>query len=167
MPLDRLEHDRLIQQHADGPSRLKEALAKVPQQAQKWRPGPGDWSAHEIICHCADSETNGAARIRYLVAETEPLIPGYDQDAWAARLDYHSHPLALALATVEAVRANTVALLRRLSDEAWEKVGRHTESGRYAVEDWLKIYAEHLNAHARQIEHNLAAWRAKLPADRA
>jgi hypothetical protein len=51
-------------------------------------------------------------------------------------------------------------LLQRLPEGAWSKVGRHTESGRYAAVDWLKIYAEHLEIHARQIEANVAAWRA-------
>jgi hypothetical protein len=61
---------------------------------------------------------------------------------------------------VEAVRANTVLLIRRMHEEAWQRVGRHSESGRYSAEDWLTIYAEHLDVHARQIEANVAAWRA-------
>ena len=66
----------------------------------------------------------------------------------------------VALAAVDSVRANTAALLRRLPDSAWSKVGRHTESGRYTAEDWLTIYADHLENHARQIEANVAAWKA-------
>lgn len=147
-----------IEGYARGPSRLKEALARVPEGARKWRPAPGRWSAHEIVCHCADAEVNGASRIRYLLAEREPLIVAYDQDEWARCFDYHSHPVGLALQTIETVRANTTAVLRRLPEEAWAREGKHTESGRYTVEDWLKIYADHLESHARQIEANLAAW---------
>jgi hypothetical protein len=33
-------------------------------------------------------------------------------------------------------------------------------SGPYADADWFRIYAEHLEVHARQIERNLAAWQA-------
>ena len=152
------ERDRLIQQYADGPARLEGALARVPAVARTWRPGPGQWSAHEVVCHCADSETNGAARIRYLVCEPAPLVLGYDQEAWAVALDYHGHPIEPALATVRAVRANTTALLRRLPEAAWTREGHHTESGRYTAQEWLRIYAEHLEIHARQIESNLAAW---------
>ena len=43
---------------------------------------------------------------------------------------------------------------------AWQRVGRHTESGTYSAVDWLKIYAEHLEIHARQIEDNVTAWGA-------
>ena len=116
-------------------------------------------SVHEVVCHCADSEMNGAARIRYLVAQKEPTILGYDQDEWARVFNYHALPLEPALRTIEAVRATTTLLLRTLPEEAWRKEGRHSESGRYTAQDWLRIYADHLDKHARQIERNLAAWK--------
>jgi len=154
------ERATLIQQYADGPARLRAALAKVPEAARKWRPAPGEWSAHEVICHCADSETNSYARIRFVVAEKDPVIQGYDQEVWARTFDYHALPLEPALATVDAVRAHTVSLVRTLPESVWKKTGRHTESGAYSAEDWLQIYADHLENHARQIENNLVAWQA-------
>ena len=161
MTLTTTERDALIRRYAAGPARLKAALATVPAEAMKWRPEPTEWSAHEIVCHCADSETNAYARIRLLVAEkTEPTILGYDQDVWALALDYHAHPMEPALAVVEAVRANTVPLIRRLPETAWNRRGRHTESGPYGAEDWLKIYADHLEGHASQIEGNVKKWTA-------
>ncbi len=162
MALTRPERERLIARYAAGPALLRAAFAGVPDPVRQWRPAPGEWSAHEVVCHCADSESNAALRIRYLVVEAQPVILGYDENAWARVLDYHRHPVPMALATVEAVRANTVPLLRALPEDAWAKEGRHTESGRYTAEDWLGIYAEHLENHARQIEHNLAAWHASL-----
>ncbi len=93
MTLDRAQRDVLIRQYAAGPLRLRAALGKVPAEALKWRPAPKEWSAHEVICHCADSETNSYARIRYLVAEPDPVIVGYDQERWASVFDYHDHPL--------------------------------------------------------------------------
>ncbi len=152
------ERAALIQRYADGPARLREAFARVPDEARQWRPGPGKWSAHEIVCHCADSETNAAVRIRYVTAERQPRIDGYDQDEWARGFDYHAHPLELAFATIDAVRANTVALLRRLPAEIWERAGTHSQHGRYSGDDWLRIYAAHLHDHAAQIERTLGAW---------
>jgi hypothetical protein len=159
--LTRAERDALIAQYANRPRRLTEALARVPSAALQWRPKPGEWSAHEVVVHCADSETQSASRIRIVLSDRDPVIQGYDEAAWARDLDYHAHPLEPALDAVAAVRANTTALLRRLPAEAWAKVGRHTESGRYTAEDWLRIYADHLENHARQIENNVAAWRAR------
>ncbi len=156
-----VEREQLIRRYEQGPMKLRDTFAKVPREAWKWRPGEGKWSVHEIVCHCADSEMNAAARIRYLVAEEKPVIVGYDQDRWAKVFDYHSARIELALAAVDVLRAHTVNLLRRLPEEAWSAAGTHTESGRYTAEDWLKIYAEHLEIHARQIERNLEAWRAE------
>jgi DinB superfamily len=160
MPLNPEERDRLIQRYADGPANLRAAIAAVPAEAMQWRPAPGEFSVHEIACHSADSEMNAAARIRYLVAEEKPLILGYDPDNWATAFDYHSHPLEAALATVDAVRANTVPLLRRLPEGAWDKEATHTESGRYTGIGWLLIYAAHLEQHVQQINRTLEAWRA-------
>ncbi len=155
------ERDTLIAQYAAGPDRLEAALAEVPAEARQWRPAPGKWSAHEVIVHCADSETNSHMRLRYLLGADRPVIQGYDQDHWARVFDYHAHPLEPALAAVRAVRANTVPLLRRMTDAEWAREGTHTESGRYSAEDWLRIYAEHLEVHAAQLRRILAAWKAK------
>jgi hypothetical protein len=160
MPLTPSEREEAIARYARGPEQIRAALARVPEKARQWRPGPDRWSAHEVVVHCADSEANSALRLRYLLAEKAPVIVGYDQEAWARVFDYHSEPLEPALAAVEAARGRTVPLLRRLTDADWAKEGRHTESGRYTVEEWLSIYAAHLEGHAAQIERNLAAWKA-------
>lgn len=149
-----------IERYARGAALLEATVAKVPAAAMHWRPARDKWSVHEVVCHCADSETNAAMRIRYLLAEKKPLIVGYDQDVWAKRFDYESHPLDVALATVRAVRTNTIPLLHKQPDAAWTSEGEHTEIGRFTADKWLEAYAEHLEVHARQIERNLAAWRA-------
>lgn len=153
------ERNSLIERYAAGPARLLSVLADVPAPAMQWRPAPGKWSVHEVIVHCADSETNSHMRLRYLLAEDNPVIVGYNQDRWATSLDYHAHPLEPAVATIVSVRANTVPLLRRLPEAAWARMGTHTESGRYGVEDWLRLYAHHLEVHERQVRRNLDGWR--------
>ena len=155
------EREALIARYERGPRVLREALAKVPAEALQWRPAPGKWSAHEVVVHCADSETISSTRIRFLVGEDQPTIMGYDQDQWARRFDYHELPLEPCLAQMDAVRAWTTMLLRRLPPAAWSRTGSHTESGHYSAEEWLGIYAEHLEVHARQMARNVEAWRAR------
>ena len=160
MSLSSVERAALIRRYAEGPAKVRAAWEKVPEAARAWRPAPGKWSAHEIVCHCGDAEANAAMRIRYLAAEKEPLIIGYDQEAWATTLDYAGHPVEPALALMDASRASTAALLRRMPESLWSRRGRHTESGAYSAEDWLRIYAEHLEKHAAQIDRTRAAWEA-------
>jgi hypothetical protein len=152
---------RLVAQYEEGPRLLREAWARVPAEARQWRPAPGRWSAHEVIIHCGDSETHSGGRLRYLLADPDPLILGYDQDRWAAALDYHALPVEPAFRAVEAVRANALPLLRRLTPDQLTRMGRHSESGPWGVADWLRTYGEHLHIHVRQIGRNLAAWEAR------
>jgi len=161
MPLTESERRALIDRYAAGPARLREAITAVPAEARNWRPGEGKWTAHEVVCHCADSETVAAMRIRFVLLEPDPLIMGYDQDHWTRELRYADTPMEPALAVVEAVRTHTANMLRLLPPEAWNKSGRHSESGAYGAEKWLSIYAEHVHRHAGQIDRNLAAWRER------
>jgi hypothetical protein len=156
------ERDRLVRQYAEGPSLLRAAWNAVPVEARQWRPAPGKWSAHEVVIHCADSETNAAGRIRYLLAEADPRILGYDQDRWATILDYHALAVEPAFLAIEAVRANTLPILHRLTDDELARMGHHTEAGAYGVQDWVRTYGEHLHVHVRQIGRNMDAWNAAL-----
>lgn len=158
--MDSAQRDVLIQTYADGPAKLKAAVDAAPEPMRKWRPEAGEFSVHEIAVHCADSETNSHGRIRYLVAEEDATIFGYDPDVWAKKFAYHDHPLDAALLAVEAVRANTVPILRRMSDEDWASTGTHTESGPYTAENWLRTYAAHLEQHVMQVQGVSAAWEA-------
>jgi hypothetical protein len=161
MAMSASDRSRRIDQYAQGPERLRQALNRVPDGMVKWRPGPGKWSVHEIVCHAADSEANAYARLRYLLAEKDPVIVGYDQAEWARVFDYHSLPLEPSLAVVDSVRSATATLLQRLTGDAWTKTGRHTEKqDPYTVEQWLKIYADHLEGHAGQIDRNVEAWQS-------
>src|SRR6476659_332997 len=95
------EREALIKRYEAGPTGLRDAFAKVPREAWKWRPEDGKWSVFEVLCHRADAETVAAARIRYRVSEEKPVIQGFDQDRWAKTLDYHEARVELALAAVD------------------------------------------------------------------
>lgn len=148
----------LQQQYADGPSVFESMLATVPAPCWKWRPADTEWSVHEIVVHCADSETYAAIRLRLLLAEESPLIVGYDQDHWARTFQYHDQPLQPALDAIRVARALTVPLVNALTREQLDVVGQHTESGRYGVSDWLESYGRHLHVHATQVQANVEVW---------
>lgn len=159
--LSRAERDAFLKRYEAGPALLRAAFEAVPAAARQFRPGPGAWSAHEIVVHCLDSEANGHVRLRLLLVDPAPLLVAYDQDEWVRALDGHGSDPELALRLIELLRANNAALLRRLLESAFGRAGRHTELGEYSDADWFRLYAEHLEIHARQIERNLAAWKAR------
>jgi hypothetical protein len=64
---------------------------------------------------------------------------------------FPERPIEPSLAAFGAARAATAPILRRLTDEQWQRSGNHTEAGRYTVLDWLQLYAAHAHDHAAQI----------------
>ncbi|CAA9569076.1 MAG: hypothetical protein AVDCRST_MAG49-3403 [uncultured Thermomicrobiales bacterium] len=148
--MDAAERRALIDRYADGPRVIDEALARITPAELDAREAPGEWSPREVIHHLADSEMTSAIRLRLLLASDEPLIAGYDQEAFARCLHY-DRPIDTAREAFRAARATTSELLDRITDADWARAGTHTESGRYGAEDWLRIYAAHAHAHADQI----------------
>ncbi len=77
------------------------------------RPEPGEWSVLECVGHIVDSELVSGARERWIVAEDEPVIVGYDQALWVDRLEHNADDPALLVATFDALRAANLDLWAR------------------------------------------------------
>ncbi len=146
------ERQQLIATYKDGYNKVAAALEGFPQDSLTAHPIAGKWSAAEIVHHLADSETTSGLRLRRLLVEDHPLIQGYDQDAYAAALNYNRRDIAPSLEAFRAARATATQLFEFMSDEDWHREGTHSESGSYGAEDWLKIYAAHAHNHAAQIQ---------------
>src|SRR5215813_14605531 len=110
------ERNELISQYATGYNEVMNALEGFPADSLGAHPIPGKWSAREIVHHLGDSESTSAWRLRKLLVEDNPLIQGYDQDAFASRLRYNERDMAPALEAFRAARAITAQLLERMTD---------------------------------------------------
>ena len=145
------ERQELMAQYKKGFDEVATSLEGFPANLLTAHPFDGKWSAAEIVHHLADSETTSALRLRRLLVEDHPLIQGYDQEAYAARLNYNNRDIAPALDAFRSARATTSQLFDSMSDADWQREGTHSESGSYTAEDWLTIYAAHAHNHAAQI----------------
>jgi len=144
------ERARLIKQYRDGYRAVVEALDGVTEEELD-RCVDGEWTPRQIAHHLADSEMMSAIRIRRLLAEPQPVLYGYDEKGFAERLTA-DRPVAPSLEAMRFARETSAQLMERMSEDDWRIVGTHTESGRYAIEDWLRIYAAHPHEHAAQIK---------------
>ena len=146
----------LIAKYKDGYREVTAALEGASETELDSRPGPGKWSAREIVHHLADSEMTSAVRLRLLVAEENAAIRPYDEKQFAARLHY-GRPIEHSLLAFRAARLSTGELLDAMTDADFAKKGTHPEHGSYGVERWLEIYAEHAHKHADQIRRARAS----------
>lgn len=149
--MNKEERKVLINRYAAGFEEVQNALEGFTPEMLTAKPFEGKWSAAEIVQHLADSEMQSALRLRKLLAEEFPVIFGYDQDAYAEKMYYNKRDIAPALDAFRGARATSLQLLERMSETDWQREGWHTESGRYSVEKWLEIYADHAHGHADQI----------------
>jgi hypothetical protein len=144
------ERAALLDHFRGGAAELRAALVGVTDEELDRAAPDGGWTARQVAHHVADSEATAYVRLRRLVAEESPAIVGYDEELFARR-NHYERPIASSLDVVDAVRAASLELLESLSDEEWERSGSHSDSGRYTVDDWLRIYASHPRDHADQI----------------
>jgi DinB superfamily len=127
-------------------------------------PEPGKWSIRQIMAHLADSEMVAGGRLRQIIAEDHPRIQAYDQNAWAANLDYAKRKTSQALETFRRIRGENYELLKDLPPATFEREGIHTERGQLSLKYLLQLMAEHAENHAAQLRTRRAEFKAQKAA---
>ncbi len=117
---------------------------------------PGKWSVLEVVQHLADTELVYGYRVRMILTQDTPPIPGYDQDAWAREFHYRDLPVGEVLAQVGALRAANLRLYRSVGPDQLRRAGLHSERGPESVGHVLRMVGAHDLVHRRQIERILA-----------
>ncbi len=142
----------LLETYAAAPDRLVRALDGLSDAELRAHPVPEKWSIQEIAIHVSDSETIGAIRVRKVLMEHQPVLPGYDESIWAAGLRYDRRDASFrraSLHTFRNLRETTAAILREVAPPDWAREGRHPEWG--ALRQLLELYADHGERHIEQI----------------
>jgi hypothetical protein len=142
----------VLERFRRAPEVLAVVLTGVFGDEIDFTPGTGKWSIRQIIAHLADSEMVGAHRFRQVIAEPNPTLVAFDQNAWAQNLDYARRLPKNSLDTFRRVRAENYDLLKALPESAYERSGTHTERGPLTLRQLLDTYAEHAESHARQVQ---------------
>lgn len=165
--MNQVERKAMIEEYGRGFDLLSAALAQVPPEARKWKPAPSEWSINEILVHMADSECVGAVRARILIAEPGAKIMPYEEDIWAAALDYQNQNADDALQLFKFLRRTTYNVLKTLPDQVFSNSAIHPTGGYpeygedYTLEKWLRIYTRHVRDHLEQMQKTGNAWKER------
>jgi DinB family protein len=123
------------------------------------RPEPREWSVIECVGHLVDAELVVATRVRWILAEDEPDIVGYDQDRWVDALRHRDADPDQLIAFFDAVRSSNLRLWAATPIAARSRFGRHRERGPESYEMTVRLAAGHDRFHLAQAERALAAVR--------
>lgn len=138
---------------------LLRALVAEAGDALSVPPEPGEWSVAGCLAHLVDGELIISARSRWILAEDEPDIVGYDQALWVSRLDQERESPELLLAVFEALRRWNLELWARTPVEDRSRIGLHRERGPESYELTFRLAAGHDRVHLDQARRSLEAAR--------
>lgn len=139
------------------PNSLREAVSELSDKAIRSPEAENKWSVVQVVQHLADSELVYGYRMRLIVAEDAPDIPGYDQNAWTENLRYNDVAITDALADFAATRTMNLRWLSGLSESELDRWGMHSERGEESVRHIVKLLAAHDLVHLKQIDRIKAA----------
>jgi hypothetical protein len=123
------------------------------------RPEPREWSVIECVGHLVDSELVASARMRWILAEDQPDIVGYDQDRWVDRFRHGDADPEHLIALFDALREANLRLWAATPPADRERFGRHRERGPESYGLMVQLAAGHDRFHIAQAERALAAVR--------
>ena len=147
------EDDPAVVQAA-GPEAMQRLIANAGESLRV-RPEPGEWSVLECLAHLADSELITAARVRWILAEDEPDIVGYDQDRWVNVLSQVDEDPRTHVAAFGALRRWNLEQWARATVADRDRIGRHRERGAESYGLTFRLAAGHDRIHLEQARRAL------------
>jgi hypothetical protein len=140
------------------PGELRSLIDRAGEEVRA-RPDPREWSVLECAGHLLDAEMVATARYRWVVAQHEPRLIGYDQDLWVNELHRGQDDPDQLLAVFEALRGCNLDMWSRSTPEQRARVGLHEERGPESYELIYRLIAGHDRFHLDQARRALAAVR--------
>jgi hypothetical protein len=119
---------------------LAALVAGLDDEQIRWRPAPGEWAVIEVVAHVADVDERAHARLRRMLAEDDPFLPAFDQDALAVERGYLSMDLPEQVARYRESRVAHIADLAGLDRRQWQRTGHHEAAGDLTVQ----LYEAHV-----------------------
>ena len=142
------------------PGAVRAMVAGVEPEVLRTPEAPDKWSVKDVLVHLLDSEVVYGYRMRFIVAQPEGAIAGYDQERWLRALRYREAQIDPALEALTALRHWNLTWIRTLDDEERARWGTHSERGVESVGHIIQLLAAHDLAHRTQIKRILAAVQA-------
>ena len=139
------------------PARVHSILQGADDACLRARPAEGEWSAIEVAGHLVDKMQFWSERVERITREDEPLLPGYDQDAYVRQRRYQEASLHTVMDNLRTGCARFAALVDGLPETALTREGIHQEMGPISLAQCVSIPVDSADEHLVQMQAALAA----------
>src|SRR5215470_791479 len=113
----------LLERFRRGAELLAVATTGAAGPELDFKPGENKWSVRQIVCHLADAEAVGLMRFRGIIAEENPSMIAWNQEAWGSRLDYEKRKISQALEIFRVLRSSNFELLKDQPEAVFARLG--------------------------------------------
>ncbi|MBC7909010.1 MAG: putative metal-dependent hydrolase [Pyrinomonadaceae bacterium] len=145
------QRQQFIQEIAETPARLREAVEGLSDEQLDTPYRPDGWTVRQVVHHVPDSHLNNYIRVKFALTEDEPTIKPYDEAVWAEMADSVATPIEVSLTLLESLHARWIVLLNSLSPEDFKRVFHHPERGAVSLNMNVALYAWHGRHHVAHI----------------
>jgi hypothetical protein len=122
-----------------------------------YRDGPSGWTAAEVVGHLLDCERLFLERAKLTLTTENPMLPFPDQDEEVRKGHYNDCDPEIIFEQWQQTRAEYVAYLSEVSENGWEREGRHPTYAPFSLNDQLFLACWHDQVHIEQITRILTA----------
>jgi DinB superfamily len=144
-----------VMAQAELPAQIAEVLEQAGPRVRT-RPAPDEWSAIEVFGHILDAEIANGARYRWILAQDEPELIGFDQDRWVERLRHQDDDPNEMMELFRSLRRSNLILWERASASDRARIGMHAERGAESFDLLFRLVAGHGLFHLGQMRRTLA-----------
>jgi uncharacterized damage-inducible protein DinB len=145
------ERRKCMQQIAEAPPRMREAVRGLSDEQLDTPYREGGWTLRQVVHHVPDSHLNGYCRHKLALTEDEPAIRPYDEAAWATLTDSQSTPVEVSLTLLDSLHARWTQLWTAMRDDDFARRLHHPDSGAMTLDALLGLYAWHGRHHVAHI----------------
>jgi uncharacterized damage-inducible protein DinB len=141
----------LLQQIAEAPARMREAVRGLDERQLDTPYRDGGWTVRQVVHHVPDSHLNAYCRLKLALTEDEPLIKPYDEAAWATLADGQDTPVEVSLTLLESLHARWMRIWDSMAEADFARRLNHPENGMMTMDMLLGMYAWHGRHHVGHI----------------
>ena len=144
-------HHEILKSMRAAPAIVRGLVRDLGSEQVRRRPRPTEWAVIEIVAHMADTDERALGRLRRMLREDKPPLPGFDQEQLARDRRYIDMDVTEQLDRYERGRIQHVNELTALDEAEWQRIGVHSEHGPMSVEHYEAHVASEDVDHLAQI----------------
>lgn len=146
------ERSAMIEQIAQAPQRMYEAVVKLDDKQLDTPYRQGGWTLRQVVHHVPDSHLNAYIRFKWALTEDSPTIKAYDEAAWAKLSDSRDTPIETSLVLLDKLHDRWMHLVRAMSEADFQRTLQHPEhKGPMTLDTIIAMYSWHGRHHVAHI----------------